>query len=128
VRRRIESSGGRVSASFINYLSACRVPGEERIGWGFTQDLSSRGAKVWTDLRLSAGELVEMTLVMPSEITLSEEMDVRCRVRVVRRDQAEAGKEAFAVRIEHYDFPLPRNAFSRGARPKGDAASPPVIL
>jgi hypothetical protein len=81
-----------------------RVPGEERRGSGFTQNLSSRGAMVWTNLRLSEGELVEMTLVMPSEITLAEDMNVRCRVRVVRRGEAEGGKEAFAVRIEHYDF------------------------
>jgi hypothetical protein len=59
---------------------------------------------VWTDLPLSEGGLVEMTLVMPSEITLAEDMNVCCRVRVVRRGEAEGGKEAFAVRIEHYDF------------------------
>jgi len=82
-----------------------RVPGEEqRRGSGFTLNLSSRGAMLWTDLRLSEGELVEMTLVMPSEITLAEDMKVRCRVRVVRRGEAEGGKEALAVRIEHYDF------------------------
>jgi hypothetical protein len=80
------------------------VPGKERSGSGFSQNLSSRGAMVWTDLGLSEGDLVEMTLVMPSEITLAEDMKVRCRVRVVRRGEAEGGKQAFAVRIEHYDF------------------------
>lgn len=82
-----------------------RVPGEGRNGAGFTQDLSSRGAMVWTDLPLFDGQLVEITLVMPSEITLAQDMNVCCRARVVRREQAEGGKPAVAVHIEHYDFP-----------------------
>lgn len=81
-----------------------RIPGENHTGSGFTQDLSSRGAMVWTDLSLSEGQLVEMTLVMPSEITLAEDMNVRCRARVVRREQVNGGKPAVAVHIEHYDF------------------------
>jgi len=81
-----------------------RVPGEARSGSGFTQDLSSRGAMLWTDLALAEGELVDMTLVMPSEITLAEDMNVCCRARVVRREQVEGGKPAVAVHIEHYDF------------------------
>jgi hypothetical protein len=81
-----------------------RVPGESRSGSGFTQDLSSRGAMIWTQLQLNEGEWIDMTLVMPSEITLAEDMNVCCRARVVRREQAEGGKPAVAVRIEHYEF------------------------
>lgn len=81
-----------------------RVPGEARSGAGFTQDLSSRGAMLWTDLPLNVGELVDMTLVMPSEITLAEDMNVCCRARVVRREQAEGGKPAVALHIENYEF------------------------
>lgn len=81
-----------------------RVPGETRSGAGFTQDLSSRGAMLWTDLSLSEGQLVEMTLVMPSEITLADDMNVCCRARVVRREQVDGGKPAVAIHIEHYDF------------------------
>jgi PilZ domain len=81
-----------------------RVPADGRSGSGFTQDLSSRGAMVWTDLPLSSGELVLMTLVMPSEITLAEDMNVCCRARVVRCEQVDGGKPAVAVQIEHYDF------------------------
>lgn len=81
-----------------------RVPGQSRSGSGFTQDLSSRGAMLWTDLPLDLGELVDMTLVMPSEITLAEDMNVCCRARVVRREQLEGGKPAVAVHIEHYEF------------------------
>ena len=81
-----------------------RVPGETRSGSGFTQDLSSRGAMLWTDLSLAEGQMVEMTLVMPSEITLADDMNVCCRARVVRCDQLNGGKPAIAVHIEHYDF------------------------
>jgi hypothetical protein len=81
-----------------------RVPGESRSGTGFTQDLSSRGAMLWTDLSLSEGELVEMTLVMPSEIMLADDMNVCCRARVMRREHFYGAKPAFGVQFDHYDY------------------------
>jgi len=53
-------------------------------GLGFTQDLSSRGAFLFTDMALSEGAEIELTLQMPSEITLGENMRVRCRGSVLR--------------------------------------------
>jgi hypothetical protein len=53
-------------------------------GLGFTQDLSSRGAFLFTDMALSEGAEIELTLEMPSEITLGENMRVRCRGTVLR--------------------------------------------
>ncbi|HZW80544.1 MAG TPA: PilZ domain-containing protein [Candidatus Deferrimicrobiaceae bacterium] len=53
-------------------------------GRGFTQDLSSRGAFLFTDMALSEGAEIELTLEMPSEITLGENMRVRCRGRILR--------------------------------------------
>jgi hypothetical protein len=53
-------------------------------GLGFTQDLSSRGVFLFTDMALSENAEVELTLRMPSEITLGENMRVRCRGRVLR--------------------------------------------
>jgi hypothetical protein len=53
-------------------------------GLGFTQDLSSRGAFLFTDMALNEDAEVELTLRMPSEITLGENMRVRCRGRVLR--------------------------------------------
>ena len=53
-------------------------------GLGFTQDLSSRGVFLFTDMALSEGAEIELTLKMPSEITLGENMRVRCRGRVLR--------------------------------------------
>src|SRR5713226_5145237 len=53
-------------------------------GLGFTQDLSSRGAFLFTDMALREGAEVELTLKMPSEITLGQNMRVRCRGHVLR--------------------------------------------
>ncbi len=53
-------------------------------GLGFTQDVSSRGAFFITDMSLTEGAEIELTLKMPSEITLGESMRVRCRGRVLR--------------------------------------------
>jgi PilZ domain-containing protein len=57
-------------------------------GLGFTQDLSSRGAFLFTEMALSQGAEIELTLRMPSEITLGENMRVRCRGRVLRVEKA----------------------------------------
>lgn len=53
-------------------------------GLGFTQDVSSRGAFFFTDMPLRAGAEIELTLQMPSEITLGETMRVRCKGRILR--------------------------------------------
>jgi hypothetical protein len=53
-------------------------------GLGFTHDLSSRGVFLFTEMNLQEGSEIELTLMMPSEITLGESMRVRCRGRVLR--------------------------------------------
>lgn len=45
-----------------------------------------------------------MVLVMPSEITLAEDMNVCCRGHVTRLECAEGAKPAVAVHIERYEF------------------------
>lgn len=101
-QNRIERRCGQRFPYQISVL--LRVPNQSQSGSGFTQDLSSRGALVWTDLPLAEGDVVDMTLVMPSEITLANDMNVCCRARVVRREQTEGGKPAVAVHIENYEF------------------------
>ncbi len=77
----------------------------EHEGCGFTQDLSARGALFYTDFPLALGDAIELTLVMPSEITLAENMRVRCRGKVVRvRPPGAASKCAVAVQLEGYEF------------------------
>jgi len=83
---------------------------------GFTQDLSSRGVFLFTDAPLVEGSEVELTLQMPSEITLGESMRVRCRGHVLRvarptatlqganeRSMVET-KLGVAVRFDGYEY------------------------
>jgi hypothetical protein len=75
----------RVGQRFAFNLPVClRNVATASEGLGFTQDLSSRGAFLFTDMALIEGTEIELTLKMPSEITLGENMRVRCRGRVLR--------------------------------------------
>jgi len=69
--------------SYLLPVSLRECSGEVQ-GSGFTQDLSSRGVFMFTDAALTEGSEIELTLRMPSEITLGENMHVRCRGHVLR--------------------------------------------
>jgi hypothetical protein len=90
-------------------LSA-RLAGSDREGCGFTQNLCARGALFHTDLALSEADSIELTLVMPSEITLAENMRVRCPGKVLRVLSSAVGNRAVvAVQLAGYEF-LPETA------------------
>jgi hypothetical protein len=80
-----------------------RLAGTDREGHGFTQDLSGRGVFLYTDFQVTEGDAVELTLVMPSEITMTESMRVRCRGKVTRVLLVEH-KFGVAVHLEGYEF------------------------
>lgn len=84
--------------------TAVHAVDSNRRGTAFTQDLSARGVLFCTDVPMSPGERVELTLVMPSEITLAESMKVCCRGRVLRVSSARHAKMEVAVRLEGYEF------------------------
>jgi len=70
-----------------------------------TRDVSARGAFFFLENRLPEGAPVEITLTLPSEITLTESIKVRCKGRVVRvLDGIMGDKVGTAVIIEQYDF------------------------
>ena len=74
-------------------------------GLAFTQDLSARGMFLYTDMVLQAGDDLELVLNMPSEITLSEDVRVRCQVRVLRViPAATSHKSGVAVLVKNYEF------------------------
>jgi hypothetical protein len=91
---------------------ALHLTGTDREGSGFTQDLSARGAFLYTDFAVTVGDAIELTLVMPSEVTLAENMRVRCRGHVLRVCPAGSGaKCGVAVHLEGYEFlPESQNA------------------
>lgn len=84
---------------------------------GFTQDLSSRGVFFFTDTAFREGAQIELTLNMPSEITLGENMRVRGRGHVLRVSSPDPSqpsdtltspraetKIGVAVRFEGYEY------------------------
>ena len=85
-----------------------RLAGTQHEGCGFTQDLSARGTFFFTDFPLGPGEQVELTLNMPSEITLGDSMRVRCQGTVLRVVQPAVGtKLGVAVHFAGYEY-LPK--------------------
>lgn len=100
-----------------------RQPDSSVEGLGLTQDVSSRGVFFLTDAHLAAGAEVEITLRMPSEVTLGQSMLVRCRGHVLRVMKASTApldasgatrtetKIGVAVRFEHYEY-LPESESS----------------
>ena len=72
---------------------------------GFTQNLSGRGIFFYTETALPEGAVVELTFTMPSEITLGENMPVRCRGRVLRASASPAGQlNGIAVQLDSYQY------------------------
>ena len=83
---------------------------------GFAQDLSARGIYFYCDFNVEQGAKVEITLLMPAEITLTDSMRVRCRGKVLRVHKPAATNSAtasaainpgtkigVAVHFEHYE-------------------------
>ncbi|HVO64309.1 MAG TPA: PilZ domain-containing protein [Terriglobales bacterium] len=77
-----------------------RVNGSDREEPGFTQDLSARGTLLYTDCSVGVGSAVELTLMMPSEITLAESMRVRCRGKILRVAERDAVKNRIGLAVE----------------------------
>jgi hypothetical protein len=70
-----------------------------------TKDVSARGVFFYFDSDLSAGSPLEFTLTLPPEITLTENIRVRCTGRVVRVDHSEGSTQVgVAAAIEQYEF------------------------
>jgi hypothetical protein len=110
-----------------------RLCGSQHESGGFTQDLSARGSYLFTDFPLAVGETVEVTLLMPSQITLGESMRVRCRASVLRVMQPTTGTRlGVAVHFAGYEYLAERpeddasQAFSRISSLHGHSEEPPA--
>jgi len=70
-----------------------------------TRDVSARGICFYLDSSIAAGSVIEFTLTLPPEITLTESIRVRCKGKVVRvEDGGPEGKVAVAAVIDEYEF------------------------
>lgn len=70
-----------------------------------TRDVSARGICFYLDSSIAEGSVIEFTLTLPPEITLTESIRVRCKGKVVRVDEGGPdGKVAVAAVIDEYEF------------------------
>jgi len=70
-----------------------------------TKDVSARGVFFYLEEGIKVGSDLEFTLTLPSEITLTDSIRVRCKGKVVRVEQpAGGGRVGIAAAIEQYDF------------------------
>ena len=69
-----------------------------------TKDVSARGVYFFLDAPVQAGSRMEFTMTLPPEITLTEQIRVRCVGKVVRIETQVSGKHGIAVAIEQYEF------------------------
>ncbi len=83
---------------------AIQSKGGTQVDFGFTQDLSARGAFFFTQLPLQVGDETELTLTMPSEIAMAENARVRCAARVIRTTASATGGRGVAVVLAGYEF------------------------
>lgn len=120
-----------------------REPGTGLEGVGFTQDVSSRGVFFFTDAPVAEGSEIELTLNMPSEITLGDSMRVKCSGRILRvsgptpapdsTSLSRAGnKVGVSVVFDHYEYlpalEQPESSVSRMAalHPQHEAEDAPL--
>jgi hypothetical protein len=70
-----------------------------------TQNVSARGVFFYVDRPVAPGSKVEITLTLPSHITLTEAVRVRFRARVLRVEANNGpARMGVAALIEEYEF------------------------
>ena len=71
-----------------------------------TRDVSSHGICFYCDSAIERDTTIEFTVTLPSEVTMTEPISVRCHAKVVRVENAtgHGGKFAIAAAIDSYEF------------------------
>ena len=138
---RLEHSVERRGAQRFEVHLPLAIRFEGRTVPGFTQALSGRGVFFYGEAAFPEGAVVELTLMMPSEITLAESMPVRCRGRVLR-SSASSGysqdgqapnspRSGIAVQFDSYEY-LPANEsigpFVRVSAPSAGGVTSGAVL
>jgi hypothetical protein len=92
------------------------VANEGKENRSLTHDLSAAGTLLYTDRCLVENASVELTFVMPSEITFDGNLRVRCLGKVLRVAPPQVGTNySIAIHFEHYEFLADKEAFTRYA-------------
>lgn len=74
---------------------------------GHTRDVGFRGLYFTTDADYEIGTEIEFVLTLPKEVTQANDVNIRCRGRVLRVEPYN-GNRGVAARIERYEF-IPEN-------------------
>ena len=70
-----------------------------------SRDVSSHGICFYCDAALEPESAIEFTLTLPTEVTMTEPLQVRCSGKVVRVENRNgSGRFAVAAVISNYDF------------------------
>lgn len=69
-----------------------------------TKDVSARGVFFFLRSEVRPGAPIEFTLTLPTEITLTQSIRVRCSGKVVRVDHDSGSQVGIAAAIDQYDF------------------------
>jgi hypothetical protein len=77
---------------------------------GQTRDISSQGVCFLLDGDAEIGSTIDFVLTLPSEVTMSEPIRVRCRATVLRTQNDLRGKKMVAAKIHRYEFISPEMA------------------
>jgi hypothetical protein len=68
-----------------------------------TRDVSSHGICFYTDKSIDTQSVIEFMVTLPTEVTMTEPINVRCRGTVVRVEGHDQGF-AIAAAIDSYEF------------------------
>lgn len=91
------------------YLNAWE--GTSRPTSGQTKDISSQGVCFLMDSDVSIGSSIDFVLTLPTEVTMTEPIRVRCRASVLRSEiDGVRGKKMVAAKIHRYEFIAPEMA------------------
>ncbi len=86
---------------------AIKLADVKEIEFGFTQNISARGAFFYTECSVAEGNGLQLTFTMPAEITLTENLRVRCKGQAIRVETLADGiRVGVAVRLHNYEFLL----------------------
>jgi hypothetical protein len=93
----------RSTRRFSLELPVTVVDSERSVATAQTRDVSSRGVYIYLDSEIAEGVPLEFVMTLPTEITLSDPIRVRCSGRVLRVEK-NGDRQGVAVSIERYDF------------------------
>ena len=80
-----------------------RVPDRTEPVAGMTRNISVRGVYFTTDLKLTPGSFLDLSLTLPAEYTKGTEVFIRTQGRVVRVER-DAGRIGVAMVIQKYEI------------------------